>query len=190
MNLKLFEALISEQVQKIIVPIENSISGNFLQNLDQIAKNHPKVTIVEELIIEEKNALLANSGTKLDQVNKVYSHPSVFDQYGTELRNLAGKDLEHQIGNSTSDCAQLLRDSPDANSAVIANPVTAQLYNLEILQHLKAPVPNVTRYFILATKGVATEKHQMPKTSLMLIMKNAPGVLFKVLSAFALRDIK
>src|SRR5207248_8919580 len=74
------------------------------------------------------------------------------------------------------------------DAAAIAPRQAAREYGGRILQSgLEDDRQNFTRFFLIATHGGKIAGAN--KTSIAFSLKNTPGVLFKALSVFALRDI-
>ena len=82
----------------------------------------------------------------------------------------------------------MIAEVESTNSAAIAGPYTAELYNLKILKKsIEDEKTNYTRFLLLSKRDKPfTEK---AKTSIVFSMKNQPGVLYKALSIFSIRDI-
>ncbi|KAJ1950541.1 hypothetical protein IWQ62_006554, partial [Dispira parvispora] len=78
----------------------------------------------------------------------------------------------------------------EPHRAAIAGESAAKLYKLDVLERDIARDKNpLTRYFLMGLQPVEPERHQSPKTSLVITVANRSGALFKVLGCFALRDI-
>jgi prephenate dehydratase len=74
--------------------------------------------------------------------------------------------------------------------------VAAEIYGARILRRsIESDRQNFTRFFLLRTPAYARRhitpqaSHTTWKTSLVFSTRNAPGALFRALSAFALRDL-
>jgi prephenate dehydratase len=116
----------------------------------------------------------------------VYSHPAALEQCRNFFeKNPAMAPISYY---DTGGAARMIAESKPHNAAAIASPYAAETYNLKILKKsLEDEKTNFTRFLLLARrprnfKGKA-------KTSIVFSLKNGPGVLFKALSVFALRDI-
>jgi len=82
--------------------------------------------------------------------------------------------------------AEGLRDA-----AAIASRRAAEVYAGKILKAgIEDDKKNFTRFFLIKRgKPLAVRNDHADKTSLAFSVKNTPGILFKALSVFALRDI-
>jgi arogenate/prephenate dehydratase len=98
--------------------------------------------------------------------------------------------------DDTAGAAKMIAEKQLMDCAAIASRKAAELYGLEILDEgIQDMTGNITRFVVLsrephmvreASDGRENEAY---KTSIMFSMKEGPGVLFRALSVFALRDI-
>src|SRR5262245_23551340 len=61
-----------------VLPIENSIGGSIHRNFDLLLEHH--LPIVGEVELPVIHHLLAMTGTSLEQVKRIYSHPQALAQ--------------------------------------------------------------------------------------------------------------
>ncbi|MDD4294270.1 MAG: prephenate dehydratase [Candidatus Omnitrophica bacterium] len=163
-----------------IVPIENSIEGAVNHTLDMLADT--QLFIVSELTMRVEHFLMALTGKKIE---KIYSHPQVFGQCRKWLsyNHLNAQRIEVP---ATSIAAELA--SKDKDAACIGNKSLAELYGLKIIERsIEDSLTNITRFLIISkSPSVRTGKD---KTSVMLSVKDKPGILCEVLSLFKKKNI-
>jgi prephenate dehydratase len=179
-----FETVTSHRSDFGIIPIENSLAGSIHQNYDLLLRN--KLHIVGEYFLRVKLCLITFPGTKKEEIRHIWSHPQPLGQSADYLRKLKGVTTEPVY--DTAGSVKILKASGERTAAAIASKRAAEIYGMEILQESIEDNPeNYTRFLVIAPEPVAPSGES--KTSIVFILKNQPGALFKALSVFALRDI-
>ncbi len=188
-----FEAVASGGADYAVVPIENSLFGSVSINYDLLYAHD--VVILGELRLRIRHHLMALPGGALAAVEKVLSHPQALGQCQAFLRRQLGH-ARIAPAYDTAGAAKMVRESGEPGWAAIASKEAARRYGLEILAAgIETDTANYTRFLALARPGAhapeLTAGAETPyKTSIVYAMReNAPGVLFKSLAAFALRDL-
>jgi len=167
-----------------VIPIENTLAGSIYQNYDLLAR-HP-LEIVAETSLRVEHNLIVHPGIGLRQITHIYSHPAALDQCKRLLRRL--KKVEKVSFYDTAGSVKFIRDSKLLTAAAIASEDAARIYGMKILRRgIEDDPENYTRFLALSRHGVFPRGGV--KTSIVFGVKNEPGVLFKVLSVFALRNI-
>ena len=200
----LLDAVVSGSAKVGFLPAENSQSGSFTQLYDLLLQKYcGRVFIVGEFAVHDSNALLClpqGPVTTEADIECIYSHPHVLEQCSNEVKRI--RNMRHEKGLSvlrtedTASAAQYLVGNQNSAAAIIASPAAAKEYGLRILKdQVDNDVRSVTRYIIVAGKPLSQEQllvsAQMVsnKCSVAVSLQNSPGVLFKALSCFAMRDI-
>ncbi len=182
-----FAAVVDEQVTHGILPIENSLAGSIHRNYDLLLRN--QLHIVGEYHYRVSHCLLGLSGARLEDLARVHSHPQALAQCEASLARL---NLEPVVEADTAGSARWLKESGTGQEGAIASRRAAQVYNLDILaENLEDNQANFTRFLVLARQPleVIDADPAQYKTSIVFSMPNLPGILFKAMSVFALRDI-
>jgi prephenate dehydratase len=182
-----FAAVREARVTHGLIPIENSLAGSIHRNYDLMLRND--LSIVAEYHLRVQHCLLALPGVQIEQVRRVHSHPQALAQCEASLDRLG---LERVAEPDTAGSARLLRERGDREAAAIASRRAAEVYNLAVLaENLEDNPANFTRFLILAHEPASVDRPDGSdfKTSIVFSLNNRPGVLFKALSVFALREI-
>ncbi len=182
-----FEAVTEDHATHGMLPIENSLAGSIHRNYDLLLRN--ELYIVGEYFLRVSHCLMALPGVKLNEIRRVYSHPQALAQCEGSLVRM---NLEPVAAADTAGSARALHDNKDPHAAALASRRAAQVYGLKVLQDRMEDNPaNYTRFLLLACQPfpVDAPEQERYKTSIVFSLKNQPGVLFKALSVFALRDI-
>lgn len=184
LSAEVFDNLQQGRAEAALIPLENSLAGSVAEHYDLLLAR--EVHIQREFRLRIRHNLIAAPGVKLKDIKRVYSHPVALDQCREFFRkhthasavpfyDTAGS-VKHVIENG-------LRDA-----AAIAGKQAATEYNGHVLlSGLEDDKQNFTR-FVLISRSKKKIK-DANKTSVCFSLKNMPGVLFKALSVFALRDI-
>ena len=182
-----FEAVSEAHATHGMLPIENSLAGSIHRNYDLLLRN--ELYIVGEYFLRVSHCLMALPGVKLNEIRRVFSHPQALAQCEGSLARM---NLEPMAAADTAGSARALHDNGDRHTAALASRRAAQVYGLEVLRDRMEDNPaNYTRFLLLACQPfpVDSPEQNRYKTSIVFSLKNQPGVLFKALSVFALRDV-
>ncbi len=179
-----FEAVEAGRVTAGVIPIENSLVGSVHINYDLLLEHDLHIT--GETQIPIVHCLIATPETRFRQITEVYSHPVALDQCRSFFRkNRAIKPVSYY---DTAGAVKMLTGSKLTSAAAIAGPLAAEIYDMNVLKRaIQDEKANFTRFLLLRKKPISPRVGA--KTSIVFSVKDEPGILFKVLSVFALRDI-
>jgi prephenate dehydratase len=184
LSAEVFDSVQQGRAAAALIPLENSLAGSVAEHYDLLLSRD--VHIQQEFRLRIRHNLIAAPGAKLKAVKSVYSHPVALDQCREFFRkhpHASAVPFYDTAGSVKHVISSGLRDA-----AAIAGKQAATEYNGEILESgLEDDKQNFTR-FVLISKSAQKNKNAN-KTSVCFSLKNMPGVLFKALSVFALRDI-
>ncbi|MBI4509714.1 MAG: prephenate dehydratase [Deltaproteobacteria bacterium] len=162
-----------------VVPIENSTEGVVNHTLDTFMETEANISA--EILLEVTQCLLCKPGLESGQIERVYSHPQALAQCRRWLAaNLPGVTVVEAA--STAEAARLARD--DSRGAAIASEMAARVYDLLVLRRkIEDLALNVTRFLVIGKKQA--DRTGADKTSLLLALRDEPGILYRVLGPFA-----
>lgn len=160
-----------------LVPVENSLEGGVTQVNDLLIRKD--LYICGEVKLRINHALMTLEETDYRGVRQVYSHPQALAQCcGFIGRN----HLEEIPFYNTAGAARMLAETRPKASAVIANPLCADIYELKIIkENIEDNSSNVTR-FVLLSKEPSKEGN---KCSVVFITPDKCGALNRVLTILA-----
>jgi len=170
-----------------LIPIENSLAGTIHRNYDLMLRHN--LFINGEYHLRISHCLMALEGVKVSQIKRVHSHPQALAQCE---QNLVKMGLEPVVEADTAGSARLLKERQDPLAGVLASRRAAEVYGLSILvENMEDSPTNFTRFLALSPKmsEIDDQSNDQYKTTVVFSLENMPGVLFKALSVFALRDI-
>ena len=167
-----------------VIPIENSLTGSIHDNFDLLRQR--KVWISGETRVRISHNLIVLPGVTMRDVKTVYSHPQGLYQCQKFLKKHTR--WTQQPAFDTAGSVEMLKTENMRNAAAIAGKPAAEYYGMRILAEAIEDNPqNFTRFFLL--RKSQTVPRGANKTTLMFGLRDEPGVLFKALSVFALRDL-
>lgn len=179
-----FSAVEDGTCDRGVIPVENSLAGSIHRNYDLLLTHD--LYIVGEYNLRVSHCLIAHPGVELTDIRRVYSHPQALAQCEQSLRELG--EVEVIATHDTAGSVRLIKEQGLDHAAAIAGEGAAALYGMAILQReFEDERVNYTRFVALGREAVTPEGES--KTSLAFAGKNEPGLLFRCLSAFALRNI-
>lgn len=187
-----FKAVASGEVDYAVVPIENSLGGSIHTNYDLLLRYDLHIIAEHEFRVE--HSLLALPGTKRENIRKVMSHPQALAQCDNYLRQWDAKysKVARESTYDTAGSAKMIREKGLVDCAAIASDLAAQTYGLEVLDtNIEDHDNNFTRFLLLARQPVSSliPANTPAKTSIVFVLPNNPGALYKALACFSLRDI-
>jgi len=176
------EALLHNEVDYSVVPVENSLEGSITLTLDLLMEHH--LMIVGEVVVQISHCLLAKG--KRSDIKVIMSHPQALSQCRKYIKSQF-MNVELRPVLSTSHAAKLASGSEDI--AAIASRESGQRYGLKILdENIQDINENYTRFIVIGNE--LPEPTGNDKTSIIVyLQKNRPGALFEILEEFANKNI-
>lgn len=180
--------VLSAKAERAVVPIENSIEGGVSATSDALAQ-YLGVQIYGEYLVPVRFDLMANPGKSLESVETVLTHPVAYAQCRRWLAETIPSH-SHVPAASTAAAAKALSRGAAAD-AVIAAPVAAKLYGLEILaEDIGENKAAQTRFIEIGLQGKPSAKTGSDKTSVIVeLPQDKPGGLLEMLEQFAARGV-
>ena len=161
-----------------VLPIENSTAGIVNEIYDLLVEYENY--IVGEQIIRIEHCLLGLPGTKMDEIETVYSHPQSLMQ---SARFLSEHNWRQVSLPNNAFAARKVAEEGDRSQAAIAGEYAGEVYGLEVL---KKPVnwsdTNSTRFIIITNQKIF--RKDAKKVSICFEVPNESGSLYNMLSHF------
>jgi prephenate dehydratase len=181
---EVFDRVENGSVQAAVIPIENSLAGSVAEHFDLLLSR--EVFVRGEFYLRIRHNLIARPGVKLNAIQQVFSHPVALDQCRKLFRShpriravpfydTAGS-VRHIVEEKLSDAA-----------AIAPRQAAGQYGGRVLLAGIEDDQQNYTRFLLISRSKKISQGAN--KTSIGFALKNVPGVLFKALSVFALREI-
>jgi len=181
---ELFDSVVEGKADRALVPIENSLHGSIHENYDRL-KSRP-LHIVGETQLRIRQCLIARPGSSIAMIRRVASHPVALAQC---RRFFAERpQVEAVSAYDTAGAVQDLMKGGLATQGAIASRLAAELYGAHVLlDGIEDDPENYTRFLLLAREAASSEAAN--KTSIVFVLDNRPGALYRALGVFASRDL-
>ena len=179
-------AVSSEMTDEGVVPIENSLEGSVTFTLDLLIRES-RLSIYREVILPINHYLMAKPGTRVADVQVVYSHPQSLAQCREFLeRCFPNAQQMASLSNSTAVTDMMESDVP---AVAIAPRRAAELYGAEIIdRNIQDASNNVTRFAVLSRQDHPPTGND--RTSICFSFdQDVPGLLYQSIGEFATRNI-
>ncbi|MDQ0156101.1 prephenate dehydratase [Robertmurraya andreesenii] len=190
------EAVMKDEVDVCVVPLENALEGSVNITLDYLI-HEMKLPIMAEITAPIKQHLLVHPNHQDDweNIEAIYSHSHAIAQCHKFLHHKC-KGIPRVSVTSTAAAAKYVRENPQERAAAIANELAAKEYGLAIAkENIHDFDFNHTRFVVLANKPLKLDDQPLEvagnKTTLMVTLPadDRSGALHQVLSAFAWRKL-
>ncbi|KAH8497939.1 hypothetical protein Peur_073204 [Populus x canadensis] len=182
-----FQAVELWIADRAVLPVENSLGGSIHRNYDLLLRH--RLHIVGEVQLPVHHCLLALPGVRKEYVNRVISHPQALAQCELTLTKL-GLQAVREAVDDTAGAAEYIAANNLRDTAAIASARAAELYGMQVLADgIQDDSSNVTRFVMLAREPIIPRTDRPFRTSIVFAHDKGTSVLFKVLSAFAFRNI-
>jgi len=181
-----FAALESGDVDRLVLPVENSTTGSVLPVLDRLPGNaeHGPISIVAEHLVEVRHALLGLPGSTVAGLKSVMSHPQALAQAEERFLELG---LEEIPTHDTAGAVREVAHRGDATLAALAPPESAAPHGLIVLQEGVMDRDHNTTRFVVLAPGEAQVDEDDDKTTILFVTAHRPGALALALTELGLR---
>jgi prephenate dehydratase len=179
-------ALVADEVDRGVLPIENSLAGLVPDTLAILEEG--AVSVVAEVALHIPHCLVGVQGATLATVRVVHSHPMALAQ----CRNALNGRYDRVAASTTSEAARTVAALNDPTVDAIASPLAARTHGLAILENEISDHPeNLTRFVSLARfTRLDHDAHTEWHTALRLITRHEPGALHSAIEPLRYHDVQ
>ncbi|MEM0542857.1 prephenate dehydratase [Flavobacterium sp. j3] len=175
----LVQSLVSNQSQKGVMALENSIAGSIIPNYALIDRNN--LHIIGEHYLDIHMNLMVLKGQKIEDIKEVHSHPIALLQCAVFFHQYPHIKLVES--GDTAETARRIQENKLTGIGAVAAPIAARLYDLEILASgIHTIQSNKTRFVIVKTKNKEWPKESIDKASVKFELDDTAGSLATVLN--------
>ncbi len=175
----LIRGLLAGETDAAAAPIENSINGGVLQNID-LLESTDGVCAVQECVVQIDHRLATLEGAPLEGIQRIYSHQQALDQCSRFLnshfptaRLIATSSTAASIGK-----IQTPEDAGIVGSHMSAEGITLSSENI-------ADEKNNFTHFLLLKRGKVNQDKPSRRIYFSFTCRHQPGALLGVLQRIA-----
>tara|TARA_B100000131_G_scaffold296441_1_gene314291 strand:- start:7 stop:834 length:828 start_codon:yes stop_codon:yes gene_type:complete len=180
-----FEKANQDSSIKAIIPESNKTTGNI--GVEYLIFKY-RLNICAEHFFSINHNLLGIPGSEIADIREVYSHAQALSQSSAFIKK---KKLNENVRADTAGSAKYISEAKDKSKGAIASKLSAEIYNLEILNsNIQDEKENVTRFLIMQKEIFQPEfKKNKYITSLLFKLKSKAGALYSALGSFTLNGV-
>lgn len=178
-----FHALNDGDVDRLVLPIENSTTGSVLPVLNRLARNGG-VHIVGEHLVEVRHSLVATAGATLESIKTVHSHPEALAQADDAIEQRGWRPVPT---HDTAGAIRQVAERADVTEAALGSADAASRHGLETLANDFMDKDHNTTRFVVLANGEFDVPDDATKTSVMFFTGHTPGALALSLTELGLR---
>jgi len=180
-----FEKASIDSNTKTIIPESNKTTGNI--GVEYLIFKY-RLNIYEEYFFPINHNLIGIKGSKLSDIKDVYSHAQALSQSSKFLKK---NNLNGNVRADTAGSAKYISELGDKNKAAIASRLSAEIYNLKIInENIQDDKENFTRFLVMG-KDISQPEYNKDKyiTSFLFKLRDKPAALYSALSGFAINGV-
>ena len=180
-----FERANQDSMVKAIIPESNKTTGNI--GVEYLIFKY-RLNIFAEHFFPINHNLLGLPGAKMSDIKDIYSHAQALSQSSIFIKK---NKLNGNVRADTAGSAKYISEAKDKSKAAISSRLSADIYNLQILDsNIQDEKENVTRFLIMQ-KDIFQPEFQNNKyiTSLLFKLKSKAGALYSALGSFTLNGV-
>ena len=180
-----FEKANNDNSVKAIIPESNKTTGNI--GVEYLIFKY-RLNIFAEHFFPINHNLLGLPGAKMSDIKDIYSHAQALSQSSIFIKK---NKLNGNVRADTAGSAKYISEAKDKSKAAISSRLSADIYNLQILDSsIQDEKENVTRFLIMQ-KDIFQPEFQNNKyiTSLLFKLKSKAGALYSALGSFTLNGV-
>lgn len=179
LSAEVFGAVASGAADAAVIPIENSLAGSVLEHFDLLLSHD--VLVERETLIRIRHNLIAMAGAKLEEIDRVFSHPVALAQCRRFLAT--HPQMQAFAYYDTAGSVKHLMELGERSAAGIASAEAARVYGAQVLAaDIEDNPENYTRFFLIKRAAEVKENSGANKMSLAFSVQNRPGSLVEALN--------
>ncbi len=172
------------RVDAAAVPIENSLQGGILQNLD-LLQSSSDLYAVKEVIVRIDHRLVTKKGVKLSEIGRVYSHRQALDQCAEFLAKEMPFAALRETESTTFGLSRAMEDDSGKSAAIVGAHMDNLRGGFVMSEESVADEKNNFTHFLLVKKGEQSLPEHSQRIFFSTVCKHRPGSLVELLQIIA-----
>ena len=180
-----FEMASGDSSIRAIIPESNKTTGNI--GIEYLIFKF-RLNIYAEHFYKISHNLLGLKGTKVKDIKDVYSHAQALSQSSIFIKK---NNLTEQVRADTAGSAKFVSKTKDKTKAAIASALSAEIYDLEIIEtDIQDNKENYTRFLLMGKDIIQPENdNKSYVTSFLFKLKSKPAALYSALQGMAINGV-
>ena len=180
-----FEIANNDSSVRAIIPESNKTTGNI--GIEFLIFKF-RLNIYAEHFFKISHNLLGLKGSKINDVKEVYSHAQALSQSSIFIKK---NQLIGQVRADTAGSAKYISENNDKSKGAIASILSAEIYNLEIIEKdIQDNKENFTRFLLMGKNIIQSESENKSYiTSFLFKLKSKPAALYSALQGMAINGV-
>ena len=181
---EVFSAVESGRVDAAAVPIENSLQGGILQNLD-LLQSFEDLYAVKETVVRIDHRLVTKEGVTLSQIGRVYSHRQALDQCAAFLAKEMPFASLREAESTAFGLSRAVEDETGKSAAIVGAHCTGLRRGFVMSEESIADEKNNFTHFLLVKKGEKSLPSSGNRVFISAVCPHRPGSLLELLQIIA-----
>ncbi|MBQ7370013.1 MAG: hypothetical protein IJW58_03460 [Clostridia bacterium] len=181
---EVFAAVSAGRVDCATVPIENSLQGGVLQNMD-LLQDSKDVYAVAERILKVDHRLVYKEGVKFTEIGRVYSHRQALGQCSAFLsREMPFASLKDSESTAFG-LVKAMEDETGKSAAIVGSHTEHIRKGFVMSEECISDEKNNFTHFLLLKKGKESLPSRSQRVFFSTVCPHRPGSLMELLQIIA-----
>lgn len=172
------------RVDAAVLPIENSLQGGVLQNLD-LLQDSEDLYAVKELVVRIDHRLVYKAGTPLSQIGRVYSHRQALDQCAAFLAKEMPFASLREAESTGFGLTRAMEDDTGKSAAIVGAHNDSLRSGFVMSEECISDEKNNFTHFLLVKKGENSLPNKSERVYFSAVCPHRPGGLLQLLEIIA-----
>lgn len=178
----LIRALVNDEIEFAVLPIENSTTGIITRTMDLF--RHQPIFAIAEYYIQLEHILWGLPGANIEEITDVFSHPEALSQCQRFFHTHPKMNERPYLDTALS--AQKVVEDQLKNQAALSSRRAGEIFGLSSLaENIQNEDHNQTRFLVLKKEAhISCENVKKEQMLIYVETSHEPGALFKLMQVF------